>query len=92
MALKKKQVVIAPESKLVEAAIIVDQQVDHFKKMVEEVKHAKSLRLEAIEELNKEIDSLEAVLRGKKAALENAHLQNKADDGFIQRLNELMGL
>jgi hypothetical protein len=90
--LKKKPVIVSPENKLIEATIHVDAQQDQFKKMVEEVRYAQGLRSEAIEELNKEIASLEAVLRGKKTALENAHLQNQADEGFIQRLNELMGL
>jgi uncharacterized protein (DUF3084 family) len=89
--LKNKNVVVAPESKIQEATIIVDQQVDQFRKMVEEVEHAKSLRNEAIEELNKEIASLEAKLQAKKNAVEYAEANNKADDGFIKRLNELMG-
>jgi hypothetical protein len=92
MLKKKKEVVIAPESKLMEATIVVEQQFDQFKKMVEEVEYAKGLRYEAMEELQREIISLENKLKSKQVALENAQLQNKADDGFIQRLNELMGL
>jgi ribosomal protein L29 len=90
--LKKKKVVITPETKLLEAGIHVEAQQAHFKKMIEEVEYAKGLRAEAIEELDKEIASLEAQLARKKAMVENAHLQNQADDGFIKKLNEMIGL
>jgi septal ring factor EnvC (AmiA/AmiB activator) len=90
--LKKKKVAVAPEFKIQEATIIVGQQVDQFRKMVEEVEHAKSLRNEAIEELNKEIASLEAKLQEKKNAVAYAEANNKDDDEFIKRFKELMEL
>lgn len=90
--LKKKVKVVTPESKLQEATIHVEAQQDQFKKMIEEVEYAKQLRNEAIEELNKEISSLEAQLKNKKAAVEFAEANNRADEGFIGRLKELMGI
>jgi hypothetical protein len=64
--IKKKTVESTPEVKVQEACIIVEQQVDQFKKMTEEVKQARKLREEAIEETQKEIASLEAKLHNKK--------------------------
>jgi molecular chaperone GrpE (heat shock protein) len=89
--LKKKTVEVTPEGKLQEASIIVEQQVDQFRKMEQEVSEAQKLRAEAVIETEKEIASLEAQLQRKKAMVENARAQNQADQGFIERIRQFIG-
>lgn len=88
----KKTYECTPEDKLQEACIHVEAQQAGFQKMAQEVKYAMDLRAEATEELKKEVLSLEAKLRGKEGLIENAQHQNQADNQFINRLNEMMGL
>jgi molecular chaperone GrpE (heat shock protein) len=89
--LKKQTVEVTPEGKLQEASIIVEQQVDQFRKMEEEVIHAQKLRAQAVVETEKEIASLQAQLLRKKAMVDNARLQNQADEGLLERIRQFIG-
>lgn len=89
--LKKRNRIIAPESRIEGADIHVIAQQDQFTKMIEEVQWAKQERVEAIKELEKEVASLEARLDLKKKWIQKAKDQNQADDGFIKQLNRLLG-
>lgn len=89
--LKKKTVEVKPEHKILEANIHVEAQQAHFTKMVEEVQFAIDNRSDAVIELRKEADSLQAQLDNKRQLIEHAVNQNVADIAFIKRLNEMMG-
>jgi hypothetical protein len=89
--LKKKTVVVTPESKILGADVHVQAQQAQFVKMKEEVEYAIGQRGEAIEELLKEVDSLEAKLRHKRKLIEQAQDQNRVDFALVERVQQFIG-
>ena len=82
---------IAPESRIQGANIHVEAQQEQFRKMIDEVHYARCERLEAIEELRKERNSLQAQLARKENEINKAVCHNEADAGFINKLKDLIG-
>jgi TolA-binding protein len=89
--LKKKTVVVTPESKILGADVHVQAQQAQFVTMREEVVYAIGQRDEAIRELNKEVDSLQAQLNQKLSLIDKADTQNAVDKAFIAQLNKFLG-
>jgi len=86
-----KKVQETPEIKIAKANSVVGEQRYAFEAMISEIEHALEVRMEAQEELNKEIASLEAQVRAKRDQFMNAQDQNRADAAYKQRLEELLG-
>lgn len=89
--LKRKVKVDCPEVKINKACILVEQQVDQFNKMAQEVEYARHLREEAINETEKEIAEIEAHLENKKILILNAQAQNKVDSALHDRIRQFIG-
>ncbi|PEZ47006.1 hypothetical protein CN367_11590 [Priestia megaterium] len=89
--IRKNKVVETPELKMAKADLVVSEQQNHFRVMASEVSNAVVDRSNALLEIEKEIESLEAKLKGKRTMLEAGRSQNIADLAFIERLEELMG-
>jgi uncharacterized protein YhaN len=87
----RKNKVVTPEVKVEQANLQVEAQQSQFTLMVGEVANAIEARKEAIEELNKEVESLLAQVEVKSQAIDKAEVQNKLDDAYIARLRELLG-
>jgi hypothetical protein len=87
----KRKVVETPELKIVKANLHVEAQQSQFQVMVDEVNVALTERSKALSEVEKEIASLEGLIKTKRSVLEAGKAQNKADIAFIERLNEMMG-
>jgi SMC interacting uncharacterized protein involved in chromosome segregation len=87
----KKVKVETPEVKIAGANLHVDAQKAQFTTMIEEVNYAIDQRTEAIDELDKEISSLEAQLNKKCIELEKAVDANSADRAYIERLQAFIG-
>jgi hypothetical protein len=87
----KRKVVETPEVKIAKADLAVDAQQFHFQVMADEVSNAVVERSNALLEIEKEIDSLEATLKVKRSLVEAGKSKNQADLAFIDRLNEMMG-
>ena len=91
MAILKKKVVETPEIKIQKANSVVDEQRYAFEAMISEIEYAVEARSEAMYELDKEIQSLEAQVRAKVTQFEKAKDQNAADYAYQKRLQELLG-
>jgi TolA-binding protein len=89
--LKKKVTVETPEAKILGADIHVEAQQSQFVKMQEEVVYAIGQRDEAIRELHKEVDSLQAQLNNKLSLIDKAETQNEVDKAFIAQLRKFLG-
>lgn len=90
--LKKKAPVLTPETKLQHANINVEAQLATFHTTISEVNLSIAMRNEAIEELEKEVASLEATLRGKRNEIETAKVFNEADTALIARMEQFVGV
>jgi DNA-binding ferritin-like protein len=91
MLRNNKKKVETPESKIQSANIHVEAQQAQFVKMKQEVEYAVGQRFEAIEELNKEVASLQAQLSNKLALIEKAKDQNTADMALVDRVKQFIG-
>lgn len=87
--LKKK--VLAPEVHIEKANGQVRAQQEQFHNVIVEVDKAIEIRTAAMNELEKEVNSLEAILKRKKAAIDSANDQNAVDRAFRARISELVG-
>lgn len=87
---KKAPVVVRPEDKVLEAGIHVDAQKSHFRKMAQEVKYAIGLRDEAVEEMQKEADALQAQLENKHRAILHAKDENRTDKAYLNEIRKFV--
>lgn len=87
--LKKK--VLSPEVTIEKANAGVRAQQEQFHNVITEVDKAIETRTAAVIELKKEVASLQAVLDGKRKAIELALAENQVDQAFKSRIAELVG-
>lgn len=88
--LRSKKVEFTPEVKIDIVNGEVEKQQEQFKSMLVTSEMARITRENAIEELEKEVSSLMATLKGKKAVIERAHFENQADLAFEKRIAEFL--
>ena len=87
----KSKKVLAPEVHIEKANAGVRAQQEQFHNVIVEVDKAIETRTAAMNELEKEVNSLEAIPKRKRAAIDNANDQNAVDRAFKQRIMELVG-